>query len=794
MPLTRLSSISHHLSVLSTMPQNIARIILVSICLLASLAQAQIAIHPFESQDTYTGLAISEQVQRILEQAAPENTPVWSLIETRFLKPPLGIRQGYLSPSTDLSGGVSNPSGAQVLQETLGVDVVITGSISGANIVQYDEESNDNDSFTLDVYINDGGISEHFSFAGKLSALADTSYRVSKLFYERYGWRVHPLAKDNNDTSFNDHRAYRDYLQILAALDSGFMLEAHDLLEQFLTENLDNYPQAARLDRALRAIQENRYGEEPSLSAAFASGMQELQEANQHIAYFEAASQASDLPLYDLWLGILRDEQNDRAGATEAFAAASRYPFGAASEAVYLSKHQLEGAEASLEAASSSAELSVLWALSLASQALGNLEQEKALLEQLKQLYADNPYSYQRASFIAFNEEDAVAAAENLAKALELRPESSLYWTNYGWAQYLLGDYEGSIASSLKATELEPNQLIAYYNLGLAYAVENDLEKSLFAYDIAIRLNPVVEPAGLADIEQAVQDFPENASLHFALGNLYELQGNNEGAGVAFERFIELAAETMNTSEAEQRLAQLGAAPAPFTILSETLYLSFAEQAIALDAIHAGDRITPVFHLYTEGFELPKEVIVSYQLAAISLSQQINIPANVVDYRINSIPIDIPRDIPAGEYQLEIRVSSSDTRSSEASLTLNLKEKTSLVRQLVARGIILRNLETWQPYYSLQHIDNAIIDETIIPRLLQELRDTAHVADESLPAIGSGKFAAMSGAEVFEQSTAKDIRHFLHFAATTTGEGIDIAFVEAYAQWVIEGAPAREGD
>lgn len=724
------------------------------------------------------------------------------MAESRFLKPPLGVANGYLLPTELLSGGVSNASGAQVLRETLGLDVVITGTISGANIVEQSNDDNDadndtettrDDTFTLDLYLNDGGRSEHFSFVGRLENIADTSYRASKIIYERYGWRVQPLR---DATTYYTDESYRDYLQILAITDSGFMLEASNMLNDFIENHPDSYPQTARLQRAFQAVEERRYGDEPALSAALASAMQEL-DSSQHIAYFAAASEATDLPLYDLWLGILRNEINDRDGANEAFAAASRYPFGAASQAVYLSRHQLEGAEDSLEtvgnnALGNNAELTVLWALSLTSQQLGNLDYEKQVLEHLRDLYPDNPYSYERSSFIAFHDNDAAQAFADLATAIELRPENSLYWTNYGWAQYLLGDYEGSIASSLKATELNPSELIAYYNLGLSYAVEDNLEKSLIAYDIALRLDPVVAPAGLADIEQAVQDFPKNANLHFILGNLYEVQGNNEAAITAFERFIELAPDTTNTSQAEQRLAQIDAPPAAFDIAGDSLELSLAGQAMNYDAIHAGDRITPVFHLYTEGFELPREIIVSYQLAAISLSQQIKIPANVVDFRINSIPIDIPEDIPAGDYSLDIRIRSNDGRSSETSLELSLQETSSLVRQLVARDIILRNLSTWQPYYGVQDLDNPTVDDTIIPKMLQELRDTAEVAEENLPAIRTGKFVGMRGAEVFEESSAEDIRHFLHFAATTTGEGIDIAFIEAYAQWVIEGAPARE--
>lgn len=768
------------------------------LCWLLSLAQAQVAIHPFASQDNYTGLALAEQLERILEPALPSNIPLWSLVETNFLKPPLGVARGYLSPSKDLSDNVHNATGAQVLYETLGLDVVITGKVSGANFIHYYNEATTpnasnstepaNDGiFTLDLYINDGGASQHFSFTGHLDNITDTSYRASKVLYQRYGWRVRPLQarKDFQDSS------YRDYLQILAAINSGFMLEASNLLNIFLAEYPDSYPQAQRWQRAFNAISEERYGEEPSLSAALASSMQDL-EPSQHIAYFAAASQASELPIYDLWLGILRDEVNDRNGANQAFREASRYPFGAASEAVYRHVHQLAGAEESLATLSESSELSVLWALSWASQEQGDISQEKYLLERLKQLYPANPYSYERASFIAFGEDDAVAAADNLAKALELRPESSLYWTNYGWAQYLLADYEGSITSSLKAIELDPNQLIAYYNLGLGYAVQGDFDKAMLNYDIALRLNPVVDPAGLADIEQAIQDFPEEATLHFALAHLYQLQGDNEAAASAFERFIELAPEeSLNTNEAEQRLAQLEAPPASFTIPHATLQLTLAEQQLALDDIHAGDRITPVFHLYTEGFELPQKIVLSYQLAESSLSQQIDIPANVVDYRINSIPIDIPHDITAGDYILELHATSNDGRSSQASLELTISEAGSLVRQLLARGILLRNLETWKPYYRLEHLYDPTIDAHIVPQMLQELRDTAQIADENLPTISLGKFAGMSGSQVFAQSSSDDVLDFLHFAAISTGEGIDIAFVEAYAQWVLEGAPAR---
>lgn len=760
--------------------------LLACIFLLATpaLAQQSLAIHAFESEDIYTGVAIADSLRYSL---SPEDDAMvlWGLLETGGLQPPLPVAEGYLPPLRGLQESGNSLNGARMLQQILNMDVLVSGKVN----VIHQEETTDDDAgvmVELELFIATHTGSETLHFTGSSNDLAALIFEVAQALSDRFAVQ----AKRPED--FVLEGSYAEYIRLLALFDGGFVQEASDELKVFAEDHGEDYPFTLRLQQALEAIEAGQYGEEVLLSAMLSSKMLNI-EKQRRILYFERLADLSDLPIYDLWVAILRDENNDRLGANRAFADASQgYAYAQAVEASYRSARKLEGAEALLERAETAPQnFSSLWAWSYAAQNLGFSAQEKLFLEHMKDNAPSIVYPFQRLSFMAFDEKDAQAAAENLRLALELRPESDLYWTNYGWAQYLLGDYEGSATSSFKATEIDPTQVTAYYNLGLSHAVRGNFEDAMLAYDIAVRVNPVIDEAALADLEQAERDFPEQAVVQFALGNLYELQGKSEAANQRFARFLELAPEDLNTSEAERRIEQLSQAPAAFRIREGSLELQLAGQPLASDALQAGDRIYPSFHVQTEGYELPRSLVVSYQLAALSLSQQITIPANVVAYDISQTFIDIPSDMPAGDYILQLTLRSSDGREAAASLAMTLGKQAGMVRQLLARGVSLRTLENWQPFYSLEDSENSKADAKVKKALLEELAATAELAKENLPVAETGRFAELNGQEIFEQSTAEDIDNFLLFLIATSNESLDIAFVDAYAQWVLAGAPEQ---
>jgi len=74
--------------------------------------------------------------------------------------------------------------------------------------------------------------------------------------------------------------------------------------------------------------------------------------------------------------------------------------------------------------------------------------------------------------------------------------------------------------------------------------------------------------------------------------------------------------------------------------------------------------------------------------------------------------------------------------------------------------------------------------------MIAELRAAREAAEANLPVTETGRFAGLSGGVVFDQSDETDVRDFLAYLAADGVEDLRIAFVDAYAQWVVDGAPA----
>src|SRR5690606_5494856 len=202
---------------------------------------------------------------------------------------------------------------------------------------------------------------------------------------------------------------------------------------------------------------------------------------------------------------------------------------------------------------------------------------QEAALRALSRTSPFLTYPLEFLSYLYFDRDDALAAAEVLAVAVELDPESSLYWTNLGWSYYLLGSYELSEEASARALELDGSQSVAAYNLGLVRVTGGRLEAGLDAYQRALRLDPTVNDEAVEDLENATALFPGVPAIDYALGLLYEAEGRRSDARTAFRRYLRLAddAEPSNLVErAEERLAALLAPlPALETIGERTLNL-----------------------------------------------------------------------------------------------------------------------------------------------------------------------------------------------------------------------------
>jgi tetratricopeptide (TPR) repeat protein len=113
--------------------------------------------------------------------------------------------------------------------------------------------------------------------------------------------------------------------------------------------------------------------------------------------------------------------------------------------------------------------------------------------------------------------------------AVDLDPSSDLYWTNLGWAWYLLGFVDRSEAASLRALELDPAQYIARYNLGLVRVVTRRPE-ALADYREALRFDPDVDARPSPTWWRPSRSTRDAIGVPFALGFLLENAGDREAA------------------------------------------------------------------------------------------------------------------------------------------------------------------------------------------------------------------------------------------------------------------------
>lgn len=759
--------------------------LLLSVLLAGQLGQAQLAIYPFNSQETLVGVAVADQIaaafERELEVFGPALTP--------SLVPPLVATTGFLNPLVFLNDSrrgidVASINGVTLLRDSLGASLAVSGAVAFQN-----------ERMVLELFVASPQGSERFVLSapeGNTVRLAERSVQVLQTIAEEsFGQSLAPRLEVGD---FDLSAAYGDYVRALALAGAGFLSDAARILEEAL-EAAGPRPRWRRLLNNMRAVLDAEEARDALVAAALGLSSQSLNEQDL-ITYFERYYDESSSPLAQHWVGILKSDINDRLGANQAFEAAD-YPFGRAANAMYRAVNSLENAQEILEgiSADDNADAGSLLAASFAAQQLEDTTLEQQLLRRIITMLPGLTYPYERLSFIAFDEDDPMTAAETLRIASSLAPESDLYWTNLGWAYYLLGLLEQSEEASLQAVALSSEQYIAWYNLGLVQTVTGRLEAALESYQRALALDPEVEDEAVVDLVNALELFPEEAGVFFSLGTLYEAQGRREEAAEAFERYLEAAAEDAALlGQAEQRIRVLRAPPPPIEI-SDGAALGLGERLLEASPYRPGDRLYPSFEIFTPGFELPREVIVEMSLQRgdevldFELAQQLTIPSNAVAFNVSSVGFDLPRDLAADDYRLVITVTADAGRKTNATLEFTVDGEPSLLRQLVSRNVVMRRLEDNSMLYDMRSVSHTS-DEELVAVLLEELRMTADQAEEALPLVENGPFEGFSGGELFEQSSAEDVRIFLDYLLLQgSTSDAEFSFVDAYAQWALEGAP-----
>lgn len=742
------------------------------LALVAWASAADLIVHPFRSQDPIVGVALAERVASALADVGvvgPELAPT--------LAAPIVVPGGFLNPLVVLPGGAFDETGVALLAGATGVPAVVSGSL--ANLAT---------GVRLDLVASvDGRIVRTSVRApeGDLDRLAAAAVAAV----------AHWTGADYRPPRPLDLRGVDQEAALARALlGAGLAADALDLLER--SEDLDAID--ARFRDDLRAALADGGGGDPALAAIVSLASADPAAPEAAFARWLAAGGP---PVADVWAGAWASSVGDiEAAEGHLDRAAAAYPYGRAARAAAALAHgEAEDGRARLAALTASAEPAALLAASFAAGALPDPALEDALLAALERAAPFLTYAFERRSFLAFDRGDALTAARTLAVAVELDPESDLYWTNLGWAWYLLGFVERSEAASLRALELDAAQVIARYNLGLVQVVTDRLDEALATYRETVRWSSEVDPEAVADLVDAESRYPDALGVPLALAYLLEQGGDRTAAADAYERYVARAtasptapaADPARVREASERIALLRA-PLPPIEISGGLALQLGRRGPAVDRPHPGDPLTVVFEVSTPGDALPRRLELRAELSGAdgvvvaSGEARVDVPSGAIGYVTDVTTLELPVDLAVGAYTLRAWAEGDGLRA-EAEAPVTVAGAAERLRRLIGRGLVATALASGQALVGPRDLGQA--EATVWARWVEELHAVAEMADEVMPVATEGRFAGESGGQAFARSTVEDVADFVDHLLASGARASTFALADAYAQWVVDGAP-----
>lgn len=752
-----------------------AKLIILFAALLLSVGIAKtLVVYPLTSQDALLGIAVADRIalsfEDTFEVLGPEVAPA--------LVPPLALGAGFVNPTAFLGDkGINSLAGVALLRDAIGADIVLTGRISFSGDylqeILFVADAAGVHSFTLPALQDDPG------------ELIDQAVALLA--------QMNRIAPPEAVTEVDLTGSYGDFVRAVGLLGGGLLNEAEAVLSSSLEGQEQPDPRSEGLLRDVRAVLAGEEGENPARLATMSLSRSELDEALS-VSYFQRFAESSSLPSPEVWVGVLSASVNDKEGAVAAFeAAAAAYPYGLASRGSFrLADDEQAGLE-DLAVTATNNSIGALLGTVSAANFLSDVELEKSALQRLTEVAPFFTFPYERLSFIAFDEENAQAAADALQVAVKLEPSSDLYWTNLGWAYYLLGSLEQSEEASLRAIKLNESEFVAHYNLGLVRAVTGRLQEAMDAYNQALRFDPEVDDEAIGDLENALQLYPNQPAIHYPLATLYDAEGRRMEAADEYESYLTLSEAPVFSEVASERLVALRAPPPPFEI-TPGVTLTLGERGTDEEPYHPADLLVPSFEVFTPGEELPKDldVVVAVQAEdggeVASRSDTVSVPQGAIGYVIDNLGVELPEDLQAGNYQAVVTVKASEDREASVMVGFQVTGEPELIRRLLGRKIVLQELQSGTPLYDQQDLARP---DTLLDRLVRELRANVSAAEEALPSVTEGPFAGLSGGQLFSDSTTDDVRNFLEFLLQQDTNDVSMTFVDAYAQWALDGAPSN---
>lgn len=741
-------------------------------------AQSTLVIHPFDDGGDYTvGTVVADAVAAVF--STPDNV-VFGPETAPSVLPPVWVPSGFVSLTRLLRDEhMFTITGAQLLQGALQADVAVTGS--------------------LDIGETDLTLTMHIAVPGGTKTRALT---VDVGDYDRLvGFAIATIA--GHHITYDPHLRYTlndgldqvPFTELLFALTNGDYQGARHAAAEL--PEITHYALHARASQLAAAVYE--LPSDADLSTVWRHLVLAISAGTTADADLAEQFLTLDSDLATLWAALLYLSDNQHARATRLLTRMDvNYPFARqiARNVMFHQSDRTVDAPTLLDWYGPLGQLDMAGAFVTSAIAfdIGTPGFEAAAAEVLMRTAPFLPWGFEQRSFAAFDLDDPKTAAVVLSVAVELEPDSALFWTNLGWARYLLNDFAGSIAASRTATELPAVTEVPFYNLGLAYAVQNEVELAYEAYMSGLDHHPEVNEAALEDLLNVAEP---TASVTFFTAFLAQEDGNRALAQEHFERFaaLELSGNEWHPfqSYADERLVAYAAPPAEL-VIEPSFALHLGVFGSETTEFHAGDAVATVFELTTPGFELPRTVTVAVDIAYeggvvydVSYPGTLSIPEGAVGYVIDELSFTLDPSLPVGEYEVTLIVAGDQGQEARMQRTFHIVGKPNVHRVLFSHNVQLLGVETGR----ILNTETAInTPDTLMRRYLEEIGLVAEEAANVIPELAHGRFAGLNGREAFAQVTADDVQDFLNWVVHS-GEFYDFQamFVDLFAEWVMIGTP-----
>ncbi|MCS6867456.1 hypothetical protein [Thermus sp.] len=392
----------------------------------------------------------------------------------------------------------------------------------------------------------------------------------------------------------------------------------------------------------------------------------------------------------------------------------------------------------------------------------------KASARKLAQAFPELPLAWEEVSFAAFAEGQGQEAREALLKALALRPDYWLYWTNLGWAYYLTGDLPRALLASERAVALNPNAT-AYYNLGLFRAIYGDYLGAKAAYDRALRLDEGEDfPEALKDLEER----KEPLTLFF---RAYLAERAGLAAQELYRAFLESHPTHPAAPAAARALKRLGG-----EVRLRLERLTLIPGDLEARPFRAGEAVFPEVFLegspYLERGRLRTLLLREGQVLKEE-EKPLGFPPLTAALRETAPAVTLPEP---GRYTLEVGYG-------KARLQVSLEVgPESLARRLYALGLEVRDL-SGQPLLSPKEALGDEGDQILLERTLAALREAAPLASATrfTTPLPRGPYAGKSVQELLQNPSPEMVRAFFRAVLDSPELLAESDVVNALVDWLL---------